>query len=384
MRRNPIWREEVFAARAAAHRRKASPTRNPQLAAITFEQGFDVDRLLLEICRQLHSLGALLGGIVQVGDRGIGSRRSSLQAIDLRTGRTSAPTSRGCRLDERGLAEAAPGILDSICAGVDLIVINRFGRAESNGGGLIPSITASLEANIPVLTVVPAPYLEAWRCFHDGLAVDLSPTIEDVLSWAGQAISIGGNGSSIRSTDWVGQRGSLPFEAILKGTSRATLNHARTSVLLPVMSSTLSPQQPRSARDPSAPVAPALLSSWLRRGRGLLHVAAEEAGQPLMLEAKIALKDVSGRIDPRRRSRAPSSVRRRARQQYVDVIDLDKQQPVQRLGGLKEPQGVAYVAATDTVVVANAKDGSVAFFGGGILRRWASWTLATMPTTSAS
>ena len=44
---------------------------------------------------------------------------------------------RGCRLDERGLLDAEPAIMAAIADRVDLLVINRFGRAESLGRGLL-------------------------------------------------------------------------------------------------------------------------------------------------------------------------------------------------------------------------------------------------------
>ena len=93
--------------------------------------------------------------------------------------------------------------------------------------------------------------------------------------------------------------------------------------------------------------------------------AAQEAGQTLVLEAKIGLKHVTGRID----HLAIDLARRRLfiaelGNSTVDVIDLGTQQTIHRISGLKEPQGVAYVAAADIVAVADAQDGSVAFFGG--------------------
>lgn len=96
--------------------------------------------------------------------------------------------------------------------------------------------------------------------------------------------------------------------------------------------------------------------------------AAEEASQSLVLEATIPLKDVSGRID----HLAVDLAHRRLfvaelGNNTVDVIDLDMKQVIQRISGFHEPQGVAYVAGIDTLVVANAKDGSVVFFGGADL-----------------
>jgi DNA-binding beta-propeller fold protein YncE len=46
----------------------------------------------------------------------------------------------------------------------------------------------------------------------------------------------------------------------------------------------------------------------------------------------------------------------------VDVVDLTAGRVVHRITGLKEPQGVAFVPLADLVAVANAGDGSVAFF----------------------
>src|ERR1700736_843734 len=86
---------------------------------------------------------------------------------------------------------------------------------------------------------------------------------------------------------------------------------------------------------------------------------------PLQLEVKIPLDDVAGRID----HMAVDISRQRL---YVaelgndsmGIVDLKSRHLVHRISGLKEPQGVGYVPATDTVYVSNAGDGSVLFFGG--------------------
>src|SRR5260370_1014908 len=48
----------------------------------------------------------------------------------------------------------------------------------------------------------------------------------------------------------------------------------------------------------------------------------------------------------------------------VGVVDLDARKVVHRIGGLKEPQGVAYLPSGDTLFVANGGDGSVRLFQG--------------------
>jgi hypothetical protein len=57
----------------------------------------------------------------------------------------------------------------AIAEGIDLLVINRFGRAESLGRGLLGCFTAAMEAGVRVLTAVRVPYVEAWAAYHGGL-----------------------------------------------------------------------------------------------------------------------------------------------------------------------------------------------------------------------
>jgi YVTN family beta-propeller protein len=86
---------------------------------------------------------------------------------------------------------------------------------------------------------------------------------------------------------------------------------------------------------------------------------------PLQLEAKIPLGDVRGRID----HMAIDIERQRLfvaelGNNSVGVVDLESRKLIRTIAGLKEPQGVAYVAFNDTLYVANAGDGSVRLFAG--------------------
>jgi DNA-binding beta-propeller fold protein YncE len=49
----------------------------------------------------------------------------------------------------------------------------------------------------------------------------------------------------------------------------------------------------------------------------------------------------------------------------VDVIDIASGRLLHRFSGLKAPQGVAYIPGADAIVIANADDGSVHFYGAG-------------------
>src|SRR5499433_4388207 len=88
--------------------------------------------------------------------------------------------------------------------------------------------------------------------------------------------------------------------------------------------------------------------------------AAETASPPLILEAKIPLGQVSGRIDHlgidlKRQRLFVAELGNNS----LGVIDLAAGKVLHRIADLSEPQGVAYVPFSDSVFVANAGDGSV-------------------------
>jgi DNA-binding beta-propeller fold protein YncE len=87
---------------------------------------------------------------------------------------------------------------------------------------------------------------------------------------------------------------------------------------------------------------------------------AQTPGAPLVLEAKIPLGEVSGRIDhlgidAKRRRLLVAELGNNS----VGVVDLAAGKVLRGITGLSEPQGVAYVPFADSVFVANAGDGSV-------------------------
>jgi DNA-binding beta-propeller fold protein YncE len=88
--------------------------------------------------------------------------------------------------------------------------------------------------------------------------------------------------------------------------------------------------------------------------------SAQTASSPLILETKIPLGQVGGRID----HLGIDLTRQRLfvaelGNNSLGVVDLAAGKVLSRIAGLAEPQGVAYVPSSDSVFVANAGDGSV-------------------------
>lgn len=98
---------------------------------------------------------------------------------------------------------------------------------------------------------------------------------------------------------------------------------------------------------------------------GIAHAADPV---PLQLEAKIPLGEIHGRID----HMAFDAVHGRLYvaelgNDSVGVVDLNERKIIRTLHELKEPQGIDYVASTDTLYIANAGDGSVRIYQGADL-----------------
>ena len=94
-----------------------------------------------------------------------------------------------------------------------------------------------------------------------------------------------------------------------------------------------------------------------------LGTSDAEAAEPLLLEARIPLGEVSGRIDHLAyESKRGRLIVAELGNNSVSILDLDQRTVVHRITGLKTPQGVAYLAATDTLYVAGAGDGLVRRF----------------------
>jgi hypothetical protein len=168
------------------------------LGAVVYQRRFPLDDFLGRVSARLAGSGVGLGGLLQSSTGRFGTCGDRIEVVDLMTGarydiwEDRGACASGCRLDERGLIAAAPAIEAAIAAGVDLIIINRFGRAESRGAGLLPSLTCAVADGIPVLTAVREPYREAWRQFHGGLATDLDPDLDAVVTWCNTAVVASG------------------------------------------------------------------------------------------------------------------------------------------------------------------------------------------------
>ena len=89
----------------------------------------------------------------------------------------------GCRLHPGALAECCAFLEQQLLDGADLLVLNRFGKGESDGRGFRDLISLAMTLEIPVLTAVRPTYLAAWQEFSDGCGTTLPFSPGCVEEW---------------------------------------------------------------------------------------------------------------------------------------------------------------------------------------------------------
>lgn len=155
------------------------------VAGILYPPGTDIDALLAGIARLLAATGARVGGVVQVRDPDKG-----LSLLDLSSGairpitQNLGPLSTSCKLDTSIMADVTGHLERQIDAGLDLLILSRFGIREIEGGGFRSLFGRALLAETPLLAGVRVEHAAAWTAFHGSLGTDLPPDEDRALAWA--------------------------------------------------------------------------------------------------------------------------------------------------------------------------------------------------------
>jgi len=148
------------------------------------------DRLMIAIAGQLAARGIAVAGAVQINIEHDPARHCHMDLRILghedvlRISEDRGRHARGCRLDPRGLADAVQrveSVLDQRAASV--LIVNKFGKQEAEGGGFREVIGRALIAGLPVLTTVSEGNLPAFLRFADGMATEVPPDAAAAVAW---------------------------------------------------------------------------------------------------------------------------------------------------------------------------------------------------------
>jgi len=166
-----------------------APTRLAPITALPHAKGDQVDLLLVDAAHALRAAGLRVAGVVQHARPGQAECCSDFYLEDLASGtlheisQRLGRDARGCRLDYGRLAEAHAAIEASLRAGADVLILNRFGYSESQGGGLRPLIERAVSRAIPVLISVNDSYRREWHAFCGDFARDISGCPAEIQAW---------------------------------------------------------------------------------------------------------------------------------------------------------------------------------------------------------
>jgi nucleoside-triphosphatase THEP1 len=139
--------------------------------------------------RILQGQGYLVRGLIQRNSGLAGTCACTMTLVDLENGRQfriSQDLGTGstcCRVDTQAMAEASSVLRQAMETETDLLIINKFGKLETQGRGMVDEILAAAARGIPLLTSVEAPLLDRWREFTGGLAEELTPGCGALLRW---------------------------------------------------------------------------------------------------------------------------------------------------------------------------------------------------------
>lgn len=167
----------------------------PLLAALLFDDGAAPDPMIAAVleCHPGLRVAGLLQSPVREGDCDC----RDLTVRNLQTGEVHAITqnlgtqSRGCRLDGGALAELAGGLLQALDEGPDLLILNRFGKSEAEGGGLRQVLEAALLRGIPTLAPVNPRHIGLWRDYAGDLAEEVPCQPQALENWISRALEPG-------------------------------------------------------------------------------------------------------------------------------------------------------------------------------------------------
>jgi nucleoside-triphosphatase THEP1 len=149
------------------------------IIALIYTDSDAADGLLREVAAQMMEAGHALAGLVQHNRPRPGRSRCDMVLEELGNGQLvpisqdRGPHARGCALDIGQLLGALEIIRRAIANGPDLVILNKFGKIESEGGGFRPLIADVMERQLPLLIAVPWRNIESWRIFAGDLATEI-------------------------------------------------------------------------------------------------------------------------------------------------------------------------------------------------------------------
>jgi hypothetical protein len=146
-----------------------------RLLAVVYDDGFAADRILSELGYALREQQVAVRGLVQRNTFRRDRIKCDMELEELGSGeifqlsKDRGAYAGGCRLDREAIVTAAVLIERGLDESCEILIINKFGRSEAEGGGLREVIADAVSRGIVTVIGVPLRNIEVWEKFADGL-----------------------------------------------------------------------------------------------------------------------------------------------------------------------------------------------------------------------
>ena len=148
----------------------------------------NTDQFLTEVVAGLEALGLPLAGTVQTNAPRPDRPKCDMDLRILpdgpivRISEDRGGLARGCMLDHAALEQTVAAVAARL-DGAAMLIVNKFGKHEAGGRGLVVVIAEALARGMPVLVGVNALNLADFNRFAGGLAEALPADLDAVLHW---------------------------------------------------------------------------------------------------------------------------------------------------------------------------------------------------------
>ncbi|MFC3088570.1 DUF2478 domain-containing protein [Tabrizicola soli] len=159
-----------------------------RLAHVSIGGRGETDRFLAAVAGRLEAAGVRLAGTVQTNVSRADRTRCDMDLRVLpdgpvvRISEDRGAAARGCMLDHGALEQTVAEVARRL-EGAGVLIVNKFGKAESEGRGLVPVISEALARGMTVLVGVNGLNLPLYLDFAGGLSEALPADEAVATGW---------------------------------------------------------------------------------------------------------------------------------------------------------------------------------------------------------
>lgn len=159
----------------------------PAIGALLYPPQQPPEQLLRSFAQELKKRGFRVGGVLQDTLPAEEGCKCQMVVEEIDTGKRlslSQPLgaqSNSCVLDPQAMAEASGALRRALQNRYDLVLVNKFGKAEKSGRGFSAEMLALMAAKVPLLCPIPANFVQDWHEFTGGLGAILP--LDETALW---------------------------------------------------------------------------------------------------------------------------------------------------------------------------------------------------------